>query len=252
MWWQLEPGWIFLASHIVNTFYFYSYSQIICEDSLVFMIVPVTKVIQSLLWAHSRHYVTGNYRLSMYKLFVCCNCWGGWLPQAHYIILRLDDFSNCPEGQRRGRTSSEAKQTLKNWAIVLESDFKLIFCPRIHAGSSCFCSSNCKMLCLVLPIPTDCLPRSSAKQSAWQLGKGPPRDKVDRFPFNGEWRSQVKSHQISNHSLRWTSRRQGPTTTLNHGFSHLHLAIQSYISKWSSKPLSLLMHSIFPLLTLPT
>lgn len=62
------------------------------------MIVPVTKVIQSLLRVHSGQYVTGNYSLSMYRLFVSHNCWGGCLPQPHYIVPRLEDFSNCPVG----------------------------------------------------------------------------------------------------------------------------------------------------------
>lgn len=49
----------------------YSYSQIVCKDCLAFMIVSVTKAIQSVLQAHSRQYMTGNYTLNMYKLFVC-------------------------------------------------------------------------------------------------------------------------------------------------------------------------------------
>lgn len=88
-------------------FYFFSYSQIVDEDSLAFMIVSVTKVIQSPLQAHSGQYVTGNYSLSMYKLFVCCNCWGGWLPQPHYIVPRLDDFSNCPGGAHGSKIGGE-------------------------------------------------------------------------------------------------------------------------------------------------
>lgn len=75
------------------------------------MIVPVTKVIQSLLQAHSGQYVTGNYSVSMYRLFVSHNCWGGWLPQPHHIVPRLEGFSSCPVGctQVKDR-SSDAKR----------------------------------------------------------------------------------------------------------------------------------------------
>lgn len=67
-------------------FSFNSYSQIVCEDSLAFMIMSVTKAIQSPLQAHSGQYVTGNYILSMYKLFICCNCRGSCC-HSHIILF---------------------------------------------------------------------------------------------------------------------------------------------------------------------
>lgn len=206
MWWQLQWGWIFLASHIVNMVYFYSYSQIVHEDSLAFMIVSVTKV------SHCSEHILINTWLET-TAWACTICLfaatvgeGGREP--HCIVPRLDDFSNCPGGyiwvkHKRVRTSSEAKRNLpsRSWKTeqLSESDLKLI-CPDIHAVTFCLHSLNCKMSHLILPVPTDCFCMSSPSGLHHSLAREPTPE--------GGWRAP--DQQIPAHLPLWTRVIRGP------------------------------------------
>lgn len=206
MWWQLELGWLFLAGHIVNMFHFYSYSQIVCEDCLAFMIVCVTKTIQSVLQAHSGQYMTGNYSLNMYKLFVCWSCWRGWLPQPCYIVHTPDDFSNCPEEHESKIGGQEHAVWIRgtNLAGPEKSeqvfDLKLFFCPHIHAEGfciSCACSQNNKMFHFIWMVLTTNHLCMFSPGCLRNYLRNCPRKPIGFFPSKVGWRIKDWPQQIT-------------------------------------------------------
>lgn len=179
-------------------FHFYSYSQIVCEDCLAFMIVCVTKTIQSVLQAHSGQYMTVNYSLNMYKLFVCWSCWRGWLPQPLYIVHTSDDFSSCPEEHESKIGGQEHAVRIrgtnlagpeKKWASVW---LKIIFLSSLSCwGFPCVMCLQSEQQNVPLHLAGPHQPTISACShqvvcvTTWQ---GSPRKPIGFLPSKAGWR----------------------------------------------------------------